>query len=230
VELDDLIYRPVIDKDSWKYLYRCMNKHELYSLLSGEIVESAEMHYGFSFSKNRIYSIKQYKEILKYPEPSIGENDDDSFTYDFLVTFNRSVMEDNFPMTEIKYTPKWFANHIKIAFNYLGYEPEEVFYTGSSAYFITVLEFLYHDYDFSNINNGEAYSIILNNHIDDPVLIEEFPNLVGLKFSDISTTSFMSEVLLEQNTYHFISGMINNVESFYPELLNELYNFLKDKL
>jgi hypothetical protein len=40
----------------------------------------------------------------------------------------------------------------------------------------------------------------------------------------------MSEVLMEQNNYHFISGIVENVESFYPELLDELYNFLKDKL
>jgi hypothetical protein len=66
--------------------------------------------------------------------------------------------------------------------------------------------------------------------MDDPDLITKFPNVDGLKFEDIFRTSYMSEVLMEQNKYHYISGMIENVESFYPELLEELYNFLKNKI
>jgi hypothetical protein len=239
---DDLYYsqrqRQEISK---RFLYRVMNKYELYNLFNNKVIET-DMFYGISFAKNKAYANQTRDLIHKsnggyfYP-PTLGDEDENEYNDDFVVTFNRSILEQNFPMIELEYTKEFFINHPKIAWNYLGLAEEEWYHNGNDSpdgqdyrKYVKILKYLYPDKDFSNLNDGEAYSIILKYHMDDPSIITKFPIINGLKFDDIFKTSYMSEVLMEQNHYHFISGMIENVESFYHELLDELYNFLKDKL
>jgi hypothetical protein len=217
-----------------------MNKYELYNLLKGEEI-TTDMFYGISFSKNKAYANHNYELINKpsklFYNPTLVDEDENEYEDDFTVTFDRKIMEQNFPMTELEYTPQFFINHPRIAYNYLGLAQDEYYYNGNDSpdgedyrRYAKILKYLYPDKDFSNLNDGEAYAIILKHHMDDPDLIEKFHNVDGLRFEDIFRTSYMSEVIMEQNEYHYISGMITNVESFYPELLEELYNFLKNKI
>jgi hypothetical protein len=236
---DDLYYSEKQRQETSKrFLYRSMNKYELYNLFNNKVIKT-DMFYGISFAKNKAYT-KHIQSLIHKPNggyfysPTLGNEDENEYNDDFVVTFNREILEENFPMLELEYTKEFFINHPEIAWNYLGLSVDEWEWDkqnmGEYLKYFKVLEYLYPGKDFSNLCDGEAYSIILKHHMDDPILIEEFPLLNGLKFQDIFETSYMSEVLMEQNHYHFVSGMIVNVESYYRELLDELYYFLKDKL
>jgi hypothetical protein len=228
---NDLLYSDKQQNNQKKFIYRCMNKHELYNLLSKNIVEKSGMdHYGISFSTNRDYGKYMFNYIREYNiKPSLTDDEDDYFNYDFLVTFNRSIMESNFNMIEYEYTPEWFADHINLAWNYLCKEQYEGKFTEGE--YNDVILYFDPDSHFHGMTEFQAYEKCLRNgYIDDSDILIQFPECEGLNWDFIMENSQMCEINLQGDSYHFIPGMVENVESYYPELLEELYNFLKDKL
>jgi hypothetical protein len=208
-----------------------MNKHELYSLLNKEVVEKKGLnHYGISFSTNREYGKHTFDNIDEWHlQPSLTDEEDDYWNADFLVTFDRKIMESNYNMVEYEYTPEWFADHIKLAWNYLCKEQEEGEYTEGE--YNDVILYFDPDSHFHGMTEFQAYEKCLRNgYVDDPDVLEEFPECEGLEWRFIMSNSNMCEINLEGRQYQFVHGMVVNVESFYPELLEELYNFLKNKL
>jgi hypothetical protein len=227
---DDLLYSQRQD-NSRRFIYRCMNKHELYTLLNNQIVEKRGLeHYGISFSTNREYGKYMFNNVNEWGlKPSLTDKYYDYWSADFLVTFNRDIMENNYNMVEYEYTPEWFADHINLAWNYLCKEQSEGKYTDGE--YNDCLKYFDPDSHFEGMTEFQAYEKCLrNDYVDDQEVLDEFPECEGLEWRFIMRNANMYEINLEGNSYHFISGMVENVESFYPELLDELYNFLKYKL
>jgi hypothetical protein len=206
-------------------IYRCMNRKELYTLIRGNKIHVNDMdmdRLGFSFSISKYYA----DFIYSTRKPWQLDRKDGYFEYDYIVSFDTNIMFDNFNMVQIEYNIDWFINHPELAWNTLGFEKFSL--PEYSGFCHEVLENWESNIDWSTKTELECYTEILKN-INNSYFDKFRKDVV---YEDITDPNFLlgykdqHEILLYENTYHFVHGMITNVQSFRKELLNELYNFL----
>lgn len=206
-------------------IYRCMNRKELYHLIDGQKINANYLNqdrFGFSFSASKYFADLMYNTRKNWS----FERQYNHHEYDYMVSFNTQIMFDNFNMVKINYNIDWFIEHPEIAWNTIGYNKFEL--SNFKGFCHEILENWQSNIDWKEKTELECYIEILKNinnsyfnkYKKDPVYqdIVSFDVLLGYKDQH--------EVLLFENEYSFVSGMITNVQSFRKQLLNELYNFL----
>jgi hypothetical protein len=207
-----------------EYLYRTLGWAEICYIIDGRTVNILDKRKGFSFSKEKLYSDYLFK---------LHEHDEKN---NYLVTFNNSVLLDNFNIIEIYPSIEFLKNNPDLVYHIMG------FMHGGNEYVVRhrILQEL-NNKEFESWNIKDLIYYYLENIYD---IINTFENrniigVTGIEFP-VNKNNMIKQILQKatipeciiRNSYHFVPGMIKNIEAS-EENIEGLYNFCiehKDEL